>query len=245
MPRGISFRFWFRDWVHHRGLWRTLKHFTGESYYLLLDYLPSRRRLRYGDIYYDFDHNVDTTSSNVPLRTRIHEIFAGRQYQPSDPVAFHESVSELGIRYEDFTFIDLGSGKGRALLMACEYPFRHIVGVELLPELHVIAERNVEKFSSPAQRCRDFECVCADARDYVFPPEPLILYSFNPFPEHVLADVLRNVERSLREYPRQVFILYHSLTDETPFHFAASFKRLRSTDQYVVFGNSAAVSGTT
>jgi hypothetical protein len=37
----------------------------------LLDSLPSRRRRRYGDVDYDWDHRVDTTSATVNWRDRL------------------------------------------------------------------------------------------------------------------------------------------------------------------------------
>ena len=67
---------------------------------------------------------------------------------------------------EQLVFVDLGSGKGRTLLLASEYPFRRIVGVELSPKLHRIAKTNVEKFRSEEQRCRTFALHCMDAVRY-------------------------------------------------------------------------------
>ena len=70
--------------------------------------------------------------------------------------------------------IDLGSGKGRVLLMASNYPFHRIVGVELLPELHRIAMKNVKAYKSSLPRCFALECVVGDALDFVFPVEPTV-----------------------------------------------------------------------
>ncbi len=44
-----------------------------------------------------------------------------------------------------YTFVDIGAGKGRALLVAAESPFREVVGVELNPELAAVAERNIAR----------------------------------------------------------------------------------------------------
>ena len=68
----------------------------------------------------------------VSLRTRVRELLSGGQYQPSEPALFHEILDSLPVAVDGFTFIDLGSGKGRTLLMASEYPFRRIIGVEFL-----------------------------------------------------------------------------------------------------------------
>src|SRR6185369_13533800 len=104
--------------------------------------------------------------------------------------------------FSDFIFVDLGSGKGRALLLASEYPLREIVGVEVQPELHRIAQDNVARFNSSARKCNRITSLCMDAREFVFPDDPLVVYLFNPFPDYVLEIVLRNLRESLEKYPR-------------------------------------------
>ncbi len=106
---------------------------------MLRDLTPERRKSRYGDIDFDFDHGVDTTWATVSLRTRVREWLSGGQYQPSEPTLFREIIESLPVPPDGFTFIDLGSGKGRTLLMASSFPFRRIIGMELLEELNAIA----------------------------------------------------------------------------------------------------------
>ena len=112
--------------------------------------------------------------------------------------------------FPDFVFLDLGSGKGRTLLMASDYPFRRIVGVELLPALHQAAQDNLSKYRSESQKCFALESICADATEFLFPAEPIVLYLFNPFPEAGLRRMIANLEQSLREHPRTVYVLYHN-----------------------------------
>ena len=173
------------------------------------DSLPDRRRQRYGDMEYDWENRVDTTSGTVGWRERLLGLFHS-PYQPTDPVLFHEIMASLPIEFENFTFVDLGSGKGRTLLMASDYPFRRIVGVELIEELHRVAEQNITKYRNPAQRCLQIESVCADAREYDFPHEPLVVYLFNPLPEPALLEVLERLEKSMAETPRPIWIAYHN-----------------------------------
>ena len=65
-------------------------------------------------------------------------------YQPVRPNAFNEIVRQLGIEYQHFTFVDFGSGLGRAVLLASEFPFKKVIGVELSPQLTRIAFANVK-----------------------------------------------------------------------------------------------------
>lgn len=199
---------WFRDSFRYRGFWGTFRQIAVRAFEFVRDLTPSRRRLRYGDLQYDFDHGVNTTWSNLKISTRFREIFSGEEYQPVDPEQFHRIAGGLDIHFEDFTFIDLGSGKGRALLLASEYPFRRIIGVEILPELHAVAEENLRKFSSERQKCKRLEVWCGDARDFAFPLEPTLIYIFNPFFEPVLEQVLANLLKSLQESPRPLILVY-------------------------------------
>ncbi len=118
------------------GLLNTLNTFLREGWYFLRDSTPSRRRQRYGDLDFDWERRVNTTAGSVGWCTRPRGLLAGSFYQPSEPVLFREMVGGLPIDCSEFTFIDVGSGKGRALLLAADYPFRRIIGVEVPPELH-------------------------------------------------------------------------------------------------------------
>jgi SAM-dependent methyltransferase len=184
---------------------RLLKNFC----IFLRDSTPERRRSRYGDMDYDWDHRVNTTSGTVTSRARFLGLFHS-PYQPTDAAEFRAMMASLPVTFERFTFLDLGSGKGRTLLMASEYPFRKIIGVEVLAELHQAANDNVREYRSETQRCREIECIQADARDYQFPDEPLVVYLFNPLPEPALVEILNRIERSIEQSPRPVSIVYHN-----------------------------------
>jgi len=226
---------WIRDAVRARGVLGTARHFLLESVSLLRDLTPDRRRSRFGDIDYDFDHGVDTTWATVSLRTRFRELVSGGQYQPSEPELFHQILNVLPSTLEDFTFIDLGSGKGRTLLMATDYPFRRVIGVELFAELNAIAQNNIGRYRSEGQKCFSIESRAGDARDFIFPDEPTVVYLFNPFPEHVLREVLANLHRSLTDNPRQAFVIYHNLVHERTFAECLWLLPVYRTSQFAIY----------
>ena len=174
---------WLRDSFRHRGFAGSLRYYAREFVDLLRDLTPERRKSRYGDVDYDFEHGVDTAWATISLRTRLREWLSGGQYQPSEPALFDEMLSALPAAADGFTFIDLGSGKGRTLLMASSYPFRRIIGVELLEELNAIALENIARYRSPEQQCFNIEAKTGDASRFEFPAEPAVLYlvqSFSP-----------------------------------------------------------------
>jgi SAM-dependent methyltransferase len=206
------------------------------------DSTPERRRQRYGDADYDWDHHANTTSAAVGWRNRLLGVFHS-PYQPTEPDLFREMLTALTQQnhfdFPSFVFIDLGSGKGRTLLMASDYPFRRIVGVELLPALHRAAEENLSKYRSESQKCFALESICADATEFPFPAEPMVLYLFNPFPESGLQRMMANLERSLREHPRAVYVLYHNPLLEHVLSKSCSLRRLHATHQFVLYGTTS------
>src|SRR6266404_4489914 len=207
---------------------------VGKLWSFVRESTPERRRQRYGDMEYDWEHRVNTTSGAVSWRARLLGLFHS-PYQPTEPALFQEMMASLPIEFDQFTFIDLGSGKGRTLLMASEYPFMKIVGVELIAELHRAEEENIRAYRSPTQRCVQIEALCADAREYVFPDTPLVLYLFNPLPQAGLRRVLAGLDRSLSAHPRAVYVLYRNPLLERVLSVSARSTKIGGTQQYSIY----------
>jgi SAM-dependent methyltransferase len=204
----------------------------------LRDSTPSRLRQRYGDADYDWDHRVNTTSAAVGWRDRLLGVLHSA-YQPTDPAGFREMLDALAehshLNFGDFTFLDLGSGKGRTLLMASDYPFRRILGVELLPALHQIAQENLRAYKNDSQQCFALESLCADATTFPFPEEPLVLYLFNPFGEPALRRVVSNLKQSAQANPRPVYVVYYNPLLEHVLAEGNFLRKVTGTHRYSVF----------
>ncbi len=174
-------------------------------YELLGRYLVSARGR-----FFDLRHGV-STSGGVLLRNLDIEgtnVAFGHNYLGMDPRFFKVILDSLAIRHEDFVFVDFGSGKGRAILLASEYPFKKVVGVEFSPVLHQIAQDNIRRYISSSKKCEDVESVCMDAVDYPIPDDPVVLLFYNPFGEEVMAPVLANIRKSMKKNPREIFVIY-------------------------------------
>lgn len=226
---------WIGDVVRHRGIFGAARQYGAAAIDLLRDLTPERRRSRYGDIDFDFDYDVDTTWANVPPRTRIRELLSGAQYQASEPELFHRILNNMPDSLEHFTFVDLGSGKGRTLLMASDYPFRRIIGVELLCELSEIAQENIARYRSERQKCFNLDSICADARVFNFPDDPLVVYLFNPFSDYILQTVLQRLRISFEAVPREMYVIYHNLVHEHVFRAQEWLSELRRTHQFAIY----------
>ena len=144
--------------------------------YLKLALSPARRAARRcwearAEAEFDHAHGVDTAGS-VSLDT-LDEVVGphrneGAWYSGVDFVLLREQIATLGIDFPQYTFIDLGCGKGRVLLIAAQFPFRQVRGVEFAPALHAVAEKNIAVYRGP-RRCCDVRADLADAAEYPVP----------------------------------------------------------------------------
>ncbi len=163
---------------------------------------------------FDLAHDVDT-DGEVLGWTYLSDLdisspnwIDGVDYCAIEPERFDAILSSLEIRFEDFTFIDFGSGKGRALLMASDFPFRKVIGLEFSRELHETAERNIRTYKRSPQGCRAVESRCVDFLDFSLPPEACVLYFYDPCSEALFRRVLDHIRKSLEEHPRPLWIVY-------------------------------------
>lgn len=228
-------RLWWKEAVRRDGLTSASRQLIASLWEFARDSTPDRTRARYGDADYDWDHRVNTTSGGVAWRERLLGALHS-PYQPTEPALFHQMIADWlersGEDPQDFVFCDLGSGKGRALLMASDYPFRRIIGVELLPALHQIAEENIRAYKNETQKCLTLEAICADATVFPLPQEPLLLYLFNPFPEAVMRQVITNLEQTLKQHSHAVYVLYHNPLLEHVLAQRADLRKIGGTHQY-------------
>lgn len=190
---------------------------------------PGVRRARTRDRLFDQNMGIETHGKVVLSALRIdsgNQLF-GVQYQPTPPADFEALMKKVPVDRSRFTFIDIGSGKGRTLFLAACYPFARVIGVEFSPELCEVAERNTARFlQHPQRRCEAVQTICADATAYDFPEQPTIIYMFNPFQAKVMAPVLRNLEASLEAHPRELFVIYYNALNRELFDASAAFELL-------------------
>jgi SAM-dependent methyltransferase len=128
-------------------------------------------------------------------------------YRPIWEPEFHAALALLKVPFEDFTFVDLGSGKGKGLLLAADYSFARIVGIEYSPGLHTVAESNLKRFRSPSQKCRMLETVLADAITHPLPTGPKICFIFNSFDRPTMRGIMHRLDREAAR-PGPLYVVY-------------------------------------
>jgi hypothetical protein len=154
-------------------------------------------------------------------------------FGPTDPAIIADVLGSLDIRHEDYVFVDVGSGKGRVILIASDWPFKRVVGVELSRELHEKALENIRNRRGSAPKCGGIETVSGDATQFPLPNGPVCLFLHNPFRlEQVMEKFLSNVERCWRESPRPIWVLYLNPILDSVFEKFPLFERVPAPRHY-------------
>ena len=168
---------------------------------------------------------------------------------PTTASLIYEILGSIPLQPNTFAFVDMGSGKGRALLVASEFPFAKIVGLELSPQLHKIAEENIKRYHPASQQCTTFALHCMNVVDYVYGPEPLVLFLFDPFGRETVAQRRRQSRGVPERTPREAFVVYIYPQFEDVLQSSGFLRkvkeggpRLRPWSRYVVYTASSAQS---
>jgi SAM-dependent methyltransferase len=111
---------------------------------------------------------------------------------------------------QDCHFLDLGCGKGRPLLVATEFNFRAITGVELSPALSRCARRNAAALARANPTRTRIRIVTGDATTFNLPPEKLVVFLYHPFGRPQILQLLANVEEFLRALHLNLYIVYYN-----------------------------------
>jgi SAM-dependent methyltransferase len=186
---------------------------------------------------FDFWNRVDTggTIDQSDLEFVGDNAEHSNRYVAIVPRLFHRMVESLSINHRQFTFVDIGSGKGRAMILASAWPFRRILGVELSPKLHQIAKGNIDQYKRRQLACRNLRSLWCDAALFPLPPTNLVLYMYNPFREPVMRQVLDNVRRSWEEHPRDIFILYRTPALNDLLTTSGFLSRIHSNEHFSIY----------
>ena len=217
-----------RHWIANRGwsgflneaFWRAGLVFKGKP-------IPGRPGPETGPHPFDLAYHVDTAGlvwGEGLDGADAHQAacYWATGYYGVSPSAFEDALKVIALDWPQFTFVDIGCGKGRALLLALRYRWRALLGIELSPELAEIAKRNLQSFSAPWRQNDIYaHIVTGDATAVDLPAGPLLLYLYHPFAAPVMTQFLEHVHRALQKERRPVYLLYAnpelgSMLDCTP-----------------------------
>lgn len=161
---------------------------------------------------FDFIHRVDTKAGRPAPACDI--VSPNRDNAvPYDPAPWRSLRCLLqlaSLRPDEFTFIDIGCGKGKMLLAALALPFNRIIGVEFSPLLCQIARNNLASARLIRRRCARVQVSCSDAAEYPIPDEPTIFFFYNPFTYDVMEIVLGNIVDTQLRTPRPRYLIFYA-----------------------------------
>jgi SAM-dependent methyltransferase len=138
-------------------------------------------------------------------------------------------ISQLGIDYTEYEFVDIGCGKGRVLLVASNFPFRSICGIELSQPAFEIAQKNLRIYQCADQKCFNIRICNVDARYFEPSIANTVYYFFEPFDTVILVDVLTKISSKLRGQGKKIYVLciWSDLTNVVKVFEALGFQTIR------------------
>lgn len=227
-----------------RGLIGTVSLMLSSTMNILLNLKPSRKRAI--ELYlreeneFDRKYNVNTSGDVSQDQLSVNsenQVFATK-YQPIQNIDFSQILKELNLDYSNISFIDFGSGKGRAILLASALKFKKIIGIEFSELLNNIAKENIKKYCGK-KLCDNFELICMDAAKYSIPiDDNLVLFFYNPFSQLVMEKVAHNIINSFQQKPRRIVIIYFEPVYQNAFNNISFLTKIKVNEKLCIYDSN-------
>jgi hypothetical protein len=149
------------------------------------------------------------TAGLTPIETLVPGWYGLHDYFPSALRDFRHLMEQIDIHPRRDVFVDIGSGKGRALLMAAQYPFKRVIGIEISEELNRAARLNLARWSGHLA-CDDIDICTADAAGCVIPRDATVFYFYNPFRGASLRAAIEAIALSHACAPRRIWVVFNN-----------------------------------
>jgi SAM-dependent methyltransferase len=139
------------------------------------------------------------------------------------------TLRRLRINHQDFVFLDVGSGMGRVIIRAAQYPFKSVEGVDFAHSMHGIASANVDRAWRTGTLLTKPTLYEEDATKFKLPDAPLLVFTFNPFGRPVFMAFLKHLDQSLKKTPRPCLVIYVNPVERDCFAEFPAFRELEET----------------
>ncbi len=187
------------------------------------------------DYFYDRKYGLDTFEKNKVTGVdpdKLHEE-AYFRYQPTRFRHFRKLMQQIKLPAEA-VFVDIGSGKGKVLLMACETGFRKIRGIELSGYLCQIAKENIASYERKKNIKLPVKIIESDIIHYQFDDDEQIFYLFNPFNDVIMQRFVDLIKASIQRNPRKIWLIFNNFKNHTVFHEDGFFQKVL----YYIYGGT-------
>ena len=148
-----------------------------------------------------------------------------KRYQPTRVRHFRQLMEMLELPTGS-VFVDLGSGKGRVLLLASEYRFDRVVGVEISRQLCGVARSNVSLYESRSKRHPNIVIIETDVLEYDISDDENIFFLFKPFDSVIMGRVIEKIKASQSKTPRDIWLIFNGFSYDDLMGKDSGFQRL-------------------
>lgn len=188
------------------------------------------------DYYFEMKNGVTTSKIVKREDLDISELSKehSEEYKPTRIRHFRLLIKGLKLP-EDSVFVDLGSGKGRVLLMASMNNFKRVTGVEISNRLCEVAKNNIVIFKRRLKRPLNIEVVNEDVLQYHIKNDENVFYFYKPFDNFVMETILERIIKSVFESPRKVWLIINNFI---PFRDLIEDKYKLSTNSIFIYGGT-------
>ncbi|MDB6368199.1 thioesterase domain-containing protein [Photorhabdus bodei] len=150
------------------------------------------------------DQYLGVQTDGIAFDDKCHiNSYDGTYFMPAHYSVIHKALISLPIEYSDFEFVDLGCGKGRAIICASNYNFSKITGVEIVESLALIAQKNINIINKK----NHIEIIQTEVNNYQFNENNVVIYNFDRFFDDQLKQLLGRLKTDIYDKGYKVLIL--------------------------------------
>ena len=165
------------------------------------------------DFYFELKYGISTSKIvrredlDISEKSKQHS----EEYKPTRIRHFRLLIKSLDLP-KDSVFVDMGSGKGRVLLMASLNNFKRVTGVEISSQLCEIARENKAKFEKALGKQLPINIVNIDVLEYNVQNDENVFYFYNPFDNYIMERIIERIKQSLIDNPRKIWLIINNFT---------------------------------
>lgn len=204
----------------------------------ILHAIRSRYRNFFDETLFDWQYGTET--SLIEKEDLFSTVEHGSEdFQFYEAIKWHDfrrMVNEIPASpFEQFTFIDFGGGKGRALMFASKAGFNEIIGVELSERLVEIAKNNIALFQVRTSYRPEIDVVLCGASQFAIPDQELVIFFHNPFVEETMSSLVSRIADAQREFEKSIYVLYRNPVCHEILVANHAFQSLEKNSVYAIY----------
>ncbi len=205
----------------------------------LFSYIKNNYVYHFDDKVFDLIHRVDTTGKEDSFTLSVPDSYKNKvvPYEAMKSKNFYLVMNSLNIEWSNYSFIDVGSGKGKVLLLASKYPFQRIIGVELSRTLVEKAKENISNFRPKSSFLKRITLINKDIIDYNPTKENVIFFLYNPFNAEIMTSFVKKIELLVKSQKNRIIIIYFNPVHVEMFRGSDHFQPTMITDKYAIFSS--------